>query len=397
MATPQRVAAAPSHAPRIAAIETVVSAGRRASYTAGSHPAEGETMPSPLNRAEAFCQRFGLRVPILLAPMAGACPPALSAAVANAGGLGACGALLMQPAAIAAWAAAIRGASNGPFQFNLWIPDPPPHRDAAHETELRDFLAKWGPEVPATAADATPPDFAAQCEAMLEAAPPIVSSIMGLYPPEFVRRLKAKGIAWWANISTVAEARAAEAAGADVVVAQGMEAGGHRGCFDAGKAETAMVGLFALIPAVVDAVKLPVVATGGIADARGIAAALTLGASAAQIGTGFLRCPEAGIAPAWADALARTPPEGTAVTRAFSGRAGRSVATAYTRAAAAVTPAPYPVQRALTQAMRDAAGKAGDIERMQAWAGQSAMLARAEPAGDLVRALWQDARALLGA
>lgn len=353
-------------------------------------------MQSPLNRAEAFCQRFGLRLPVLLAPMAGACPASLSAAVANAGGLGACGALLMQPAAIAAWAAEIRAASNGPFQLNLWIPDPPPERDAAKETAVRAFLAQWGPEVPPSAGDATPPDFAQQCEALLEAAPPIVSSVMGLYPPEFVRRLKAKGIAWWANISTVAEARAAEAAGADVVVAQGMEAGGHRGCFEAGKAEMSMVGLFALVPAVADAVKVPVVATGGIADARGVAAALTLGASAAQIGTGFLRCPEAKIAPAWAEALSRTPPEGTTVTRAFSGRAGRSVATAYTQAATAVATAPYPVQRALTQAMRDAASKAGDIDRMQAWAGQSAMLARAEPAAEVVQRLWSGARQLLG-
>src|SRR6185503_10421165 len=125
---------------------------------------------------------------------------------------------------------------------------------------------------------------------------------------------------------TVAEARTAEAAGADVIVTQGMEAGGHRGAFDAGEAERQLVGLFALLPAVVDAVRVPVVATGGIADGRGVAAALTLGASAAQIGTGFLRCPEAKIPPAWADALGRTAPENTMVSRAFSGRAGRSVA-----------------------------------------------------------------------
>ncbi|HYB57495.1 MAG TPA: nitronate monooxygenase [Alphaproteobacteria bacterium] len=351
-----------------------------------------------LARAEAFCRRFGLRVPVLLAPMAGACPPSLSAAVANAGGLGACGALLMQPAAILSWAKELRAASNGPFQLNLWIPDPPPKRDAAHEAAVGTFLAKWGPEVPPSAGDAKPPDFIAQCEALLEAAPPIVSSIMGLYPPGFVRRLKERGISWWANVSTAAEARAAEDAGAEVVVAQGMEAGGHRGSFDASQAEAGMVGLFALVPAVADAVKVPVVATGGIADARGVAAALLLGASAAQIGTGFLRCPEAKLNPAWADALARTPPEGTLVSRAFSGRAGRSVATAYARAAtapAAPSPAPYPVQRGLTQAMRDAAGKAGDLDRMQAWAGQSAMLARAEPAGQVVRALWDGARELL--
>ena len=353
-------------------------------------------MTGAVARAEAFCRQFGLGLPILLAPMAGACPASLSIAVANAGGLGACGALLMPPEGIAAWAAEMRAGSNGAFQLNLWIPDPPPQRDAAHEDRLRAFLADWGPEVAAGAGDVTPPDFGAQCEALLAAGPPVVSSIMGLYPPGFVTRMKARGIAWFANVSTVAEARAAEAAGADAVVAQGMEAGGHRGCFDARRAEAEMVGLFALLPAVVDAVRVPVVATGGIADARGVAAALTLGASAVQVGTGFLRCPEARLNPAWADALGRTPPEGTLVTRAFSGRAGRSVATAYARAAAdAPRPAPYPVQRGLTQAMREAASQAGDVDRMQAWAGQSAMLARAEPAGALTRALWDGARALL--
>ncbi len=349
-------------------------------------------------RAEAFCRRFGLGLPILLAPMAGACPASLSIAVGNAGGLGACGALLMPPAGIAAWAAEMRAGSNGAFQINLWIPDPPPQRDAAHEDRLRSFLAGWGPEVADRAGDVDMPDFAAQCEALLAAGPPIVSSIMGLYPAEFVARLKSRDIAWFATVTTVAEARAAEAAGADVVVAQGMEAGGHRGCFDAGRAEAEMVGLFSLLPAVADAVQVPVVATGGIADARGVAAALTLGASAAQIGTGFLRCPEARLNSAWSDALGRTPPEGTLVTRAFSGRAGRSVATEYARAAAAPDaprPAPYPVQRGLTAAMRDAGGKASDIERMQAWAGQSAALAQAEPAGALADAWWDGARSLL--
>jgi len=246
--------------------------------------------------------------------------------------------------------------------------------------------------------DAVLPDFAAQCEALLEVAPPIVSSIMGLYPPAFVRRLKQRGISWWATVSTVAEARLAVDAGADVVVAQGMEAGGHRGAFDAATAEAGMVGLFSLVPAVADAVNVPVVATGGIADARGAAAALLLGASAVQVGTGFLRCPEARLHPAWAGALGRTPPEGTLVSRAFSGRAGRSIATAYALAATAPDapiPAPYPVQRGLTQAMRDAAGKTGDVDRMQAWAGQSAMLARAEPARDVVGAIWDGALALL--
>jgi nitronate monooxygenase len=351
-----------------------------------------------LTRPQAFCERLGLRVPILLAPMAGASSPSLSISVANAGGLGACGALLMQPKAILDWAKEVREGSDGVFQLNLWVPDPQPARDPEHEEKVRRFLAQWGPEVPLEAGNAAPPDFNAQCEALLNAAPPIVSSVMGLFPPEFVSRLKARKIAWFANISTVAEARAAEAAGADVVVAQGMEAGGHRGCFDATRAEREMVGLFALLPAVVDAVHIPVVATGGIADERGVAAALILGASAAQIGTGFLRCPEAKTHPAWADALAVTPPEGTAVSRVFSGRAGRSIMTDYVRAATsreAPAPAPYPVQRGLTSALRESGGKSGDVHRMQAWAGQSAAMARADPANEIVRRVWQGAHELL--
>jgi nitronate monooxygenase len=356
-------------------------------------------MPLDQGRAEAFCKRFGVKLPILLAPMAGVSPPSLSIAMMNAGSLGACGALLMQANEIAAWANEVRAKGNGPFQLNLWIPDPPPRRDPVHEERLRTFLERFGPAVAANAGDATPPDFTAQCEALLAAQPPIVSSVMGLYPPAFVAKLKSAGIAWVANVSTVAEARAAEDAGADVVAVQGMEAGGHRGCFDASQAERQMVGLFALIPAVVDAVKVPVVATGGIGDARGVAAALLLGASAAQIGTALLRTPEAKLASAWADALAHTAPEDTMLTRAFSGRAGRSIATRYVRAAAAPEappPAPYPVQRGLTVAMRRDAERASDVERMQAWAGQSARLARAEPAGKIVQEMWTETRALLG-
>ena len=192
----------------------------------------------------------------------------------------------------------------------------------AAEDAVRQFLRNWGPEVAREAGNATLPDFAAQCEAMLEARPSVISSIMGLYPDHFVARMKANGIKWFATATTVHEAKAAEDAGADVIIAQGMEAGGHRGAFDATKAEARLVGLFSLLPAVADVVKVPVVAAGGVGDGRGLAAALLLGASAVQVGTAFLRCPEAKIPGAWADAIGRTLPEETMITRWFSGRPG---------------------------------------------------------------------------
>ncbi|MCE0766265.1 nitronate monooxygenase [Pseudonocardia kujensis] len=339
-----------------------------------------------------FCDRFGLQLPILEAPMAGACPPELAIAVAEAGGMGADGVVLDPPDRITAWVERFRAGSAGPFQLNIWIPDPPieaPARLRAAE----EYLGGWGTPGEAGAAA---PVFAEQCEAMLDAAPTVISSIMGLFDAAYVERMHARGIAWFACATTLSDALAAQEAGADAIVAQGMEAGGHRGTFDPAAAEHTDVGLFALLPHLVDRIRVPVIASGGIADGRGVAAALALGASAVQVGTALLRSPEAGIDEGWAAALADLPPERSVPTRAYSGRLGRAVptpfVTAWTRPGAP-PPAPYPDQRRLVGRWRR--GAATGVDPVNQWAGQGAALARRAPAGTIVQDMWDTACALL--
>lgn len=213
-------------------------------------------------RIDAFCRRYALEMPILQAPMAGACPASLAIAVANAGGMGGLGALVTTPQGIRDWVAEFRAQSEGRFQLNVWTPDPLPVRDAEAEQRVRDFLAKWGPPASPEAGDARPIDFDAQCQVFLELAPPVVSSIMGLFPPDFVNECKRRGIAWFACATTLLEALQARDSGADAIVVQGIEAGGHRGSFDAAAAERQGGTLFSLLPRIAGKVTdVPLIAT----------------------------------------------------------------------------------------------------------------------------------------
>jgi nitronate monooxygenase len=324
--------------------------------------------------------------------MAGACPPELAVAVAEAGGMGGAGVVLDPPDRIAEWTQRFRAGSAGALQLNIWIPDRP-NDDRARVDAAAAFLNRFGTP---SSAGSPGPDFGEQCEAMLAARPTVVSSIMGLFEAGYVQRLHDQGIAWFAAATTLDEALAAQDAGADAIVAQGMEAGGHRGSFDPDAAERVDVGLFALLPRFADHLTVPIIAAGGIADGRSAAAALTLGATAVQVGTALLRTPEAAIDPLWAASLDGLAPERTVATRAYSGRLGRAAPTPYVLAwqePGSPHPAPYPQQRELVRRWRQ--GSPNGLDRASHWAGQAAAMATAEPAGDIVTRMWHEALRLL--
>ncbi len=344
-------------------------------------------------------RKLGLAHPIIQAPMAGGGDtPDLVAAVSEAGGMGFIGAAYLSPRQIAEATAAVRARTERPFGINLVAPLPVPEAPAdpgpavERVTPFYTELDLQRPVAPARPAD----PFADLLPAVLESGASVFSFTFGIPPGDALAALRGRGMLLAGTATTVDEARALDDAGIDAVVAQGSEAGGHRGTF-AGEFEMAMVGTMALVPQVADAVSVPVIASGGIMDGRGIAAALALGADAVQMGTAFLTCAEAGVADAYKDAIVAAGAHQTRLTRAFSGRPARGIVNRFMTdidEAGAVLPFPY--QNALTRPMRRAAAEQGRAEFLSLWAGQGAALAARQPAAELVARLAEEAGAVIG-
>ncbi|AWN14791.1 nitronate monooxygenase family protein [Salinisphaera sp. LB1] len=347
----------------------------------------------------ALAALLNIRHPLIQAPMAGGpTTPALVAAISNAGALGSIGAGYLAPDALERTITAVRAASDQPFGVNLFVPGPCT-RDAARvasaNAHMAEFRQELGIEAP-SAIDDIAPDFEAQFEAVLDAAPTLVSTTFGALTGAQVDRLQTAGCRVAGTATTVAEARHLEATGVDAVVAQGFEAGGHRGSF-LDDFERSAVGTLALVPQIVDAVRLPVIASGGIMDGRGIAAAHCLGAAGVQMGTAFLATDESGAKPEHKSALPGAADTATTLTAAFSGKPARGLRNRFIEAFVHhVDPLPdYPEQNAWTKDIRAAAAAQHRPEFMSLWAGQAAGMTRPMPASELVATLIKEAHALI--
>lgn len=335
-----------------------------------------------------------LAYPIVQAPMAGGpSTPALAAAVSDAGGLGFLAAGYRTAEQLRAEIEQTRALTAAPFGVNLFYVTET-EVDAAALAAYAEALAPWadryGVELGATRYDDD--DLAAKLEVVKEAEVPIVSFTFGFPTPAVVETLHNAGASVWATVTEPLEARAVDAGGAEALICQGIEAGGHRGTFiDAdGQGELGLLALLRLVAAVSE---LPLVAAGGIADGLGVAAALAAGARAAQLGTAFMRCPEAGTSAPHRDALGRAGE--TALTRAFSGRRARGIRNAFMDEHGDDAPAAYPEVHHLTAPLRAAARAAGDAEAVNLWAGQAYRLSEDRPAAELVELFGAQARTAL--
>lgn len=326
----------------------------------------------------ALRELLGIDEPLVLGPFGGLSSVALTAAVSELGGLGSYGLYGYAPERIHDIIEQLRAATGRPFAVNLWLPtgdevtpaDLDPRPAIAALAPLFAELGLRAPDLP----KAFLPDVHGQLEAVIDAAPAVLSVVYSVPSAELLAKAHRRGIRVLGTATTVAEAVALDEAGVDAVVATGAEAAGHRVSFLAA-AEDSLVGTFALVPQVVDAVRVPVIAAGGIADRRGVAAAFALGASGAQVGTAFLRTRESAAPASHRAAIARAEDTSTVLTRAMSGRLARGIPNRAQRLLAELGPLPFPAQNWLTGQFRVEAGRRDLGDLLSLWAGQGAALA----------------------
>ena len=331
-------------------------------------------------------------IPIVLAPLAGGpSTPELAAAVSNAGGLGFLASGYLSAAELADRRRRLNELTGRPYGVNLFVPGP-----SGDVARVRQFAAEIESDVSGAGARMGEPrhdddDWDAKVRYLMDTPADVVSFTFGIPSEDVIAGLRARGTEVWVTVTSPDEARCAVAAGADLLVVQGYEAGGHRG--GTSDAPEEAVGLIALLQLITARMDTPVVAAGGIATGKAIAAVLCLGARAAALGTAFLDCPEAATAPVQRSALHDDAP--TRLTRAFSGRTARGIENGFLRAHSESAPAAYPEVHHLTSPMRKAARQAGLADYVNLWAGQAYPLTASTPAADLVRDLWQQARTAL--
>ena len=337
----------------------------------------------------AVTRLLACELPIIQAPMAGGGDtPELVAAAANAGAFGFIGAAYLDAEQILAAGRSVRALTARPCGVNLFAP--------TAVRRVAPYYAELGLAAPPMPKLSRADGFADQLAAAAGCGAAALSFTFGLPPAGAIAAAGSRGMKLIGTASTVDEAVALERAGCDAVVAQGSEAGGHRGTF-LGDFAAAQIGTIALVPQIADAVRVPVIASGGIMDGRGIAAALMLGAGAVQLGTAFLACPEAGIPEVYKEAILHATETATRVTRAFSGRPARGIVnrfmTEIDRDGESI--APFPLQNMLTRALRSAAARQGRAEFLSLWAGQGLRMARRQPAAALIARLVEETRAAM--